>query len=85
MYLAQSIRNPTIGDVFGIRSSTDGSFYRGTVKEKLNENQFSVVLLDLGTEDVVSINSFVEIPKQLKEASCIFYLWQITMIKHVNY
>lgn len=63
------IKNPIVGEIFGIRSSIDGLFYRGTVKDQLNGNQFRVVLFDLGTEDIVSINSFVEIPEYLKQVS----------------
>lgn len=67
-FLAQPInRKPPVGEIFGIRSSTDGSFNRGSVKEILNENEYRVVLFDLGTTDVVSINSFIEIPKKLKQ------------------
>lgn len=74
-YLAQPITtNPTIGEVLGIQSS-DGSFKRGTVKEKLNENQYKVVFIDFGTEDIVPPNSFVEIPEQLKQV--ILFLIQI--------
>lgn len=56
-------------EIFGIRSSIDGLFYRGTIKDILNGNQFSVILFDLGTEDIVSINSIVEIPDNLKQVS----------------
>lgn len=62
-------RKPLLGEIFGIRSSIDGLFYRGTIKDILNGNQFSVILLDLGTEDIVSINSIVEIPDNLKQVS----------------
>lgn len=58
--------NPNIGEIYGIRSSVDGSFNRGEVEEKLNDNQYRVVLFDLGSKDIVSSNSLVEIPEQLK-------------------
>lgn len=55
-----------MGEIFGIRSSTNGSFNRGVIKEKLNENQYRVVLFDLGTEDIVLTNSLVDIPEKIK-------------------
>lgn len=63
------IKNPTVGDIYGIRSSIDNSYKRGIVKEKLNENQYRVIYFDLGTEDIVSSNSFVKIPDRLKEVN----------------
>uniref|UniRef100_A0A2H8TG30 Tudor domain-containing protein 1 n=1 Tax=Melanaphis sacchari TaxID=742174 RepID=A0A2H8TG30_9HEMI len=66
-------KNPVVGEVFGIRSSTDNSFNRGAVEEKLNENQYKVVLFDLGTKDIVSANSFVEIPEHLKQVPRTIY------------
>jgi len=75
--------NPVVGEVFGIRSSTDNSFNRGAVEEKLNENQYKVVLFDLGTKDIVSADSFVEIPEHLKQVSHFllqsFVLYLMTM------
>ncbi|XP_026816248.1 uncharacterized protein LOC113555865 isoform X3 [Rhopalosiphum maidis] len=65
--------NPVVGEVFGIRSSTDNSFNRGAVEEKLNENQYKVVLFDLGTKDIVSADSFVEIPEHLKQVPRTIY------------
>ncbi|XP_050056969.1 uncharacterized protein LOC114132611 isoform X5 [Aphis gossypii] len=59
--------NPVIGEVYGIRSSTDNSFNRGAVEEKLSEDQYRVVFYDLGTKDTVSASSFVEIPEHLKQ------------------
>lgn len=67
-FLAQPInRKPLVGELFAIRSSIDGSFNRGSVKEILNENEYKVVLFDLGTTNIVSINSFIEIPKEVKQ------------------
>ncbi|KAL4112570.1 hypothetical protein QTP88_016325 [Uroleucon formosanum] len=66
-------RNPVVGEIFGIRSSTDNSFNRGVVEEKLNENQYKVVLFDLGTKDIVSENSFVEIPEHLQQVPRTIY------------
>lgn len=78
-FLAPPIKiKPTVGDIYGIRSSIDGSFNRGSVLEELNENQFKVVFFDLGTEDVVSASSFVEIPKRLKQVSIIFHIYNLT-------
>lgn len=74
VFTAQPItRNPVVGEIFGIRSSTDNSFNRGVVEEKLNENQYKVVLFDLGTKDIVSENSFVEIPEHLQQVNLIFF------------
>lgn len=67
-FLAQLLpKNPTVGDIYGIKSSIDSSYKRGIVQEKLNENQYRIVYFDLGTEDIVSSNSFVNIPDELKE------------------
>lgn len=72
-FLAQPInRKPSVGDIFGIWSSIDGSFNRGSVKEILNENEYRVVLFDLGTTDIVSTNNFREIPKELKQVIFLF-------------
>lgn len=72
-FLAQPITiNPVIGEVYGIRSSTDNSFNRGAVEEKLSEDQYRVVFYDLGTKDTVSASSFVEIPEHLKQVNYIF-------------
>lgn len=80
VYLAQHIAtNPTIGEVLGIQSSTDGSFHRGIIKDKLNENQYRVVFIDFGTEEIVPSNSFVEIPEQFKQV--ILFLFLIIQIK----
>jgi len=38
----------------------------------LNENQYKVVLFDLGTKDIVSANSFVEIPEHLQQVNLFF-------------
>lgn len=56
-----------MGEIYGIKSSIDGSFNRGSVEEILSDNHYSVVLLDLGTRDIVSDGSFVEISEQLKQ------------------
>jgi hypothetical protein len=78
VYLAPPItRNPTVGDIFGIRSSIDGSFNRGAVLKKLNENQFKVIYFDLGIEDNVSVNSFVEIPESLKQVYNSFFIYYL--------
>ncbi|XP_060870995.1 uncharacterized protein LOC132945306 isoform X4 [Metopolophium dirhodum] len=66
-------RNPAVGEVLGIRLSTNNSFNRGVVEEKLNENQYKVVLFDLGTKDIVSANSFVEIPEHLQQVPRTIY------------
>ncbi|XP_022162076.1 uncharacterized protein LOC111027893 isoform X7 [Myzus persicae] len=66
-------RIPVVGEVFGIRSSIDNSFNRGAIEEKLNENQYKVVLFDLGTKDIVSADSFVEIPEHLKQVPRTIY------------
>lgn len=44
------------------------------IKEKLNEDQYRVIFFDLGTEDIVPSNSFVEIPDRLKEVFNFFLL-----------
>lgn len=72
-FSAQPItRSPIVGEILAIRSSINSSFNRGIVEEKLNNNQYRVVLFDLGTKDTVSINSFVEIPEYVKQVSYIF-------------
>lgn len=63
-----------MGEIFGIRSSINGSFNRGAIKEKLNENQYRVVLFDLGMEDIVSANSFVEIPEKIKQVHLFMFI-----------
>jgi len=64
----------------GIRSSVDGSFNRGMVEEKLNDNQYKVVLFDSGTKDIVSSNSFVEIPEYVKQVHYIFIIYDNSFI-----
>lgn len=57
-----------MGEVLAIQS-VDGSFNRCIVEEKLNDNQYKVVLLDFGTKDIVSVNSFVELPEYVKQVN----------------
>lgn len=68
-------QKPVTGDIFGIRSSIDGLFSRALVEEIINENQCRVVFLDLGTEDIVSSNLFVEIPENVKQVFIIIFLF----------
>lgn len=67
-------KNPVVRDIYGIKSSIDGSFNRGFVEEILNKNQYSVFFIDLGIRDIVSINSFVEVSEQLKLVIFVFII-----------
>jgi len=71
-----------VGEIYGIKSSIDGSFNRGLVEEILSENRYSVVLFDLGTRDIVSHSSLVEISEQLKQV--IFYSSLCVMIRFIS-
>ncbi|VVC36208.1 Hypothetical protein CINCED_3A022077 [Cinara cedri] len=65
-------QTPSIGEVFGIRSTND-SFNRGEIIEILNDDQFKVMLFDFGIEEIVSANSIFEISEQLKQVPKIIY------------
>lgn len=69
-FLAKPItKNPNVGEVFCIRSPNDGSFNRGLVEEKINENEYKVIFVDSGIKDIVPVSNFIEIPKNLKQVN----------------
>jgi len=57
---------PKLNDLIGAKS-IDGSFYRGKVTKKVNDNSYDVQFIDFGIEENVSLSDIVNLSTELKQ------------------
>jgi len=59
---------PKLNDLIGAKS-LDGSFYRGKVTKKVNDNSYDVHFIDFGINENVSLSDIVNLSTELKQVS----------------
>jgi len=59
---------PKLNDLIGAKS-IDGSFYRGKVMKKVNDNSYDVHFIDFGMDENVSLSDIVNLSTELKQVS----------------
>lgn len=57
---------PKLNDLIGAKS-IDGSFYRGKVTKKVNDNSYDVQFIDFGIEENVCLSDIVNLSAELKQ------------------